>query len=185
MGTLMQEALIGGQLGLSLHGRGLGPPRRARPGCWRWWPRSAAAATMRCTCRSTLAGMLVLAGNEAGLKAFEAAVPPVQGRFPLRLGNHAAFHSPLQAPVAAAAARGLPPALFRSARLPLIDGRGDLVAGRHRPDAALRTIPLAIRSPRPYDFHRARCASPRGNSRPTCSSSPAPAPPWAGPSPKA
>ena len=47
-----------------------------------------------------LGGMLVLAGDAAGLAAFEAAVPPVQGRFPMRLANHAAFHTALQEPVA-------------------------------------------------------------------------------------
>src|SRR3546814_6296375 len=49
-----------------------------------------------------LGGMLVLAGNEAGLAAFEAAVPPLQGRFPMRLANHAGFHCHLQQPVAEA-----------------------------------------------------------------------------------
>src|SRR3546814_4314464 len=35
-----------------------------------------------------LGGMLVLAGNEAGLTAFETAAPPLQGRFPMRSEEH-------------------------------------------------------------------------------------------------
>ena len=63
-----------------------------------------------------LGGMLVLAGNEEGLKAFEASVPPIQGRFPMRLQNHAAFHSALQAPVAAEGRARLPATLFGQPR---------------------------------------------------------------------
>ena len=48
-----------------------------------------------------LGGMLVVAGNAAGLEAFEADLPRVQSRYPMRLPGHAAFHTPLQGPVAA------------------------------------------------------------------------------------
>jgi acyl transferase domain-containing protein len=73
-----------------------------------------------------LGGMLVLAGDEAGLNAFEAAVPPVGGRFPMRLANHAAFHTSLQAPVAEKGRTALPATLFHQPQKPLIDGRGSV-----------------------------------------------------------
>ena len=102
MGSLMQERLIGGQTIYPFVDDDWRPnPARkaellalvaeigARPG-------HALALSI------DLGGILVVAGDEAGLTAFEKSVPPVQGRFPLRLANHAAFHTKLQAPVAAA-----------------------------------------------------------------------------------
>lgn len=125
MGARMQAALIGGQLVYPHMGDDWRPdPARkaellalvadigARPG-------HAFALSI------DLGGMLVLAGNEAGLAAFEAAVPKA-GQFPLRLPNHAAFHTGLQAPVAAegrAAFLGLP---WQQPALPMIDGRGEI-----------------------------------------------------------
>src|SRR3546814_2852295 len=70
--------------------------------------------------------MLVVAGDIPGLEAFEKAVAPVQQRFPMRLGNHAAFHTPLQEPVAAEGRAQLPMALFRQPDVPMIDGRGKI-----------------------------------------------------------
>ena len=42
-----------------------------------------------------LGGYVVIAGNETGLIAFEEAVPNINDRFPMRLYNHGAFHTPL------------------------------------------------------------------------------------------
>ena len=68
--------------------------------------------------------MLVLAGNEAGLQAFEKTVPELDGRFPMRLTNHAAFHTTLQIPVSELGVRQLSDVQFRQPDLPIIDGRG-------------------------------------------------------------
>jgi [acyl-carrier-protein] S-malonyltransferase len=124
MGTLMQEALIGGQIIYPFMGDD-------------WLPDMAKKAELLALVAEIgkrpghmlglsidLGGMLVLAGNEDGLKAFEAAVPSVQGRFPMRLANHAAFHSAMQAPVAERGRARLAPLLFTQPRLPMIDGRG-------------------------------------------------------------
>mgnify|MGYP006146022345 CR=1 FL=1 len=55
------------------------------------------------------------ATHELCLQLFDtegaAAVPPLQGRFPMRLANHAAFHSALQAPVAERGRARLAPSL--------------------------------------------------------------------------
>ena len=95
MGTLMQQSLIGGQLIYPFVGED-------------WTPAPEHKAELLATARTAgvnlsidLGGMLVLAGDKAGLEAFEKAVPPVQERFPMRLANHAAFHTRLQAPGAA------------------------------------------------------------------------------------
>jgi acyl transferase domain-containing protein len=152
MGTLMQEALIGGQLVYPFMAEDWqdAPTRRAellalvedigdRPG------HDLALSI-------DLGGMLVIAGNEAGLKAFEAAVPPVQGRFPLRLGNHAAFHTALQAPVAAKGRAALPESLFTQPKTPLIDGRGHVWWPGSATTGALRDYTLGHQVVEPYDF---------------------------------
>ncbi|WP_164659625.1 ACP S-malonyltransferase [Tropicibacter sp. Alg240-R139] len=126
MGTLMQEQLIGGQLVYPF-----------TDDTWENDPARKAAlladvtrinATQSCNLALSidLGGMLVLAGNEAGLKAFEAAQPTVQERFPMRLTNHAAFHTGLQAPVAVEGRARLSSSLFRQPDRPMIDGRGKI-----------------------------------------------------------
>jgi [acyl-carrier-protein] S-malonyltransferase len=152
MGTLMQKALIGGQLVYPVMGEDWvdAPARRAellalvdeigdRPG-------------HELALSIDLGGMLVIAGNEAGLTAFEAAVPPVQGRFPLRLGNHAAFHTSLQAPVAAKGRAALPDSLFDQPKTPLIDGRGHVWWPGSATTEALYDYTLGHQVVEPYDF---------------------------------
>ncbi|NBZ86488.1 ACP S-malonyltransferase [Stagnihabitans tardus] len=98
-----------------------------------------------------LGGFLVLAGNDAGLKAFETATPP-EGRFPMRLANHAAFHTALMAPIAAEGQSLLPESLFQTPRLPLIDGRGQTWWPGAQTPAQLRAYTLGTQVTEPYDF---------------------------------
>ena len=155
MGTLMQQAMIGGQL---IHP-------------WvdeDWTPDPARKAQLLAQVKEIsergdaelflsidLGGMLVLAGNDAGLKAFEAAVEPVQGRFPMRLGNHAAFHTPLMEPVAVQGRAALPRDLFGQPQLPLIDGRGAIWWPGSADTGALYDYTLGHQVTQPYDFTRA------------------------------
>jgi malonyl CoA-acyl carrier protein transacylase len=124
MGTLMQQASIGGQIVYPLVGED-----------WREVPGRRAELTALVETIGArqdhalhlsidLGGMLVLAGNDAGLDALENALPPLDQRFPMRLANHAAFHTPLQAPVSATALERLGPGLFEQPGIPLIDGDG-------------------------------------------------------------
>jgi acyl transferase domain-containing protein len=152
MGRLMQEHLIGGQLIYPF----MGPDWTAAPA------RKAEllALTYKINARPNhvlalsidLGGLLVLAGNEAGLAAFEAAVPPVEGRFPMRLGNHAAFHTPLQAPIAALGRAALPETLFDRPQLPLIDGRGHVWWPGAATRASLHGYTLGHQVTETYDF---------------------------------
>lgn len=124
MGTLMQEQLIGGQIiypytdadwievpGRKQHLLDLCQTITARPDHF-------------LSLSIDLGGLLVLAGDSNGLTAFEQSVDPVQDRFPMRLQNHAGFHSSLQKPVANLGRSRLQKSLFRQPQLPLIDGRG-------------------------------------------------------------
>lgn len=152
MGTLMQEQLIGGQI---IHPFMAdqwfdNPTRRAE------LLTLAAEINRRpdhgLSLSIDLGGMLVLAGNEAGLKAFEAAVPAEQGRFPMRLANHAAFHTALQAPVAAMGRARLPASLFEQPKTALIDGRGAIWWPGATDTAALHAYTLGHQVTEPYDF---------------------------------
>ncbi len=154
MGTLMQTHLIGGQL--------IYP---CTDDDWRPDPARKAALLAQVAdiaqrpghvlgLSIDLGGMLVLAGNDAGLEAFEAAMP-VLGRFPMRLANHAGFHTRLQAPVAAEGRARIAPALFGQPDVPLIDGRGAVWwPGAVKP-AALWDYTLGHQVTQPYDFARA------------------------------
>jgi len=152
MGTQMQDALIGGQLVYPFMGEDWqdAPARRAE--LLALVDEISARPGHDLALSIDLGGMLVIAGNEAGLAAFEAAVPPVQSRFPLRLGNHAAFHTALQAPVAAKGRAALPEALFGQSKAPLIDGRGHVWWPGAATTAALRDYTLGHQVVEPYDF---------------------------------
>ncbi|MDO5756159.1 MAG: ACP S-malonyltransferase [Rhodobacterales bacterium] len=154
MGRLMQEASIGGQIIYPC----TGPDWRADPA------RRAAlldtvaqidagAAVLRLSI--DLGGMLVLAGDAAGLAAFEASVPRLDGRFPLRLPHHAAFHTYLQEPVAEQGRAALPTDLFNPPVLPLIDGRGAIWWPGATDPGALRAYTLGHQVTQTYDFTRA------------------------------
>lgn len=155
MGTLMQKSLIGGQL---IH-----PfvDEDWRPNAGRRAELLALAGEISKRPEHVLAlsielgGLLVLAGNEAGLGSFEKAVDPVQERFPMRLGNHAAFHTALQAPVAEEGRAVLPASLFAQPQLPLIDGRGAIWWPKSTTPQALWDYTLGHQVTETYDFTRA------------------------------
>lgn len=152
MGTLMQEHLIGGQIVYPFVGEDWLPDMGRKSQLLAIVQEISARAGHDLALSIDLGGLLVLAGNEAGLVAFEAAVPPAQARFPLRLANHAAFHTPLQAPVAAAGRARLSPDLFHQPTLPLIDGRGAIWWPGATDPTALWDYTLGQQVTSSYDF---------------------------------
>ena len=155
MGTLMQKSLIGGQLIYPFVGEDWRPDPARRTALLDLVEEIGAHPDHALSLSIDLGGMLVLAGNEAGLAAFEKAVEPVQERFPMRLGNHAAFHSVLQAPVAKEGREALSPALFGQPDLPLIDGRGQIWWPKASDPEALWGYTLGHQVVETYDFTRA------------------------------
>ncbi|EEE37753.1 acyl-carrier domain protein [Rhodobacteraceae bacterium KLH11] len=155
MGTLMQQHLIGGQMVYPFVGDEWqdDPARKAA--------LLDAVAGINAQKDHVLAlsidlgGMLVLAGNEAGLKAFETTQPSMQDRFPLRLTNHAAFHTALQAPVAAEGRAKLDADLFEQPTHPVIDGRGKIWWPGATDTEALWNYTLGHQVTETYDFTRA------------------------------
>ncbi|NMW30567.1 ACP S-malonyltransferase [Altererythrobacter sp. RZ02] len=155
MGTLMQETLIGGQLVYPFMGDHWQPDLAKRDALLGLVTQIDTRADHILLPSIHLGGMLVLAGNEAGLSAFESAVEPVDGRFPMRLGNHAAFHTHMQRPVADKGARALDSGLFRQPDLPLIDGRGSIWWPHATNIHALHDYTLGHQVTEAYDFSRA------------------------------
>ncbi len=160
MGTLMQEALIGGQLVHPHMGEDWAPDPARKAALMAKVAAIGARPGHVLALSIDLGGMLVLAGNDAGLKAFEAEVPPEQGRFPMRLSNHAAFHTALQAPVAERGRARLSPDLFSQPKLPMIDGRGAVWWPGATDPHALWDYTLGHQVTESYDFtHAIRVAA--------------------------
>lgn len=155
MGSLMQEALIGGQLIYPLVGKNWQaiPGRRAELEAL--MARINGEPDCRLYSSIELGGFLVFGGDDDSLAALGKALPPEQDRFPLRLANHAAFHTPLQAPIAARGQARLGQDLFEAPKLPLIDGRGRIWSPHASDPAALRDYTLGHQVVAPYDFTRA------------------------------
>ncbi|MGK0398462.1 MAG: [acyl-carrier-protein] S-malonyltransferase [Gammaproteobacteria bacterium] len=147
MGTLMQDALIGGQL--------LYPYVDEN---WIEIPHKRdelIALTHRIAdlyLSIQLGGMIVFAGTESALKTCEQALEPIQDRFPMRLHNHAAFHSPLQQSISVIAKEQLKPHLFQQPTLPLIDGRGHVWQPQASNQADLWDYTLEHQVVTPFDF---------------------------------
>ena len=99
-----------------------------------------------------LGGMLVIAGNDAGLVAFETETKGDDSRTPLRLPNHAAFHTSLMEPVAEMGRSALPQNLFADPHTALIDGRGAVWHPASTDLAALRDYTLGHQISRTYNF---------------------------------
>jgi malonyl CoA-acyl carrier protein transacylase len=99
-----------------------------------------------------LGGMLVVAGNRAGLDAMAARAPKGPGRFPLTLPNHAGFHSPLQAPVSERAKATIGMADFHGPAIPLIDGFGRIWRPHATDASTLWDYTLGDQVVETYDF---------------------------------
>ncbi|GGX91982.1 acyl carrier protein [Litchfieldella qijiaojingensis] len=98
-----------------------------------------------------LGGMLVFGGNETGLARLMAALPPRE-RFPMRLHQHAAFHTPMQRAVRDVARQRLPLAPFATPKVPLIDGRGHIWTPWSTDPEALWDYTLGEQLVAPFDF---------------------------------
>ncbi len=155
MGALMQQALIGGQLVYPHSGEDWRPDPARKAALVAQVARIDARPGHFLTVSIDLGGMLVIAGNDTGLAAFEAEVPVLEGRYPMRLANHAAFHTTLQSPVAAQGRTCLAPDMFGQPTLPLIDGRGAIWWPGAAETHALWDYTLGQQVTETYDFTRA------------------------------
>ncbi|GAA3917148.1 ACP S-malonyltransferase [Litoribacillus peritrichatus] len=102
-----------------------------------------------------LGGYLVVAGNETGLSAFEQSVPNIDDRFPMRLYNHGAFHTPLMSQISDVGKDKLTTLDFNRPLTPLIDGRGHIWTPYSTNPQQLFDYTLGHQVTEPYYFNRA------------------------------
>ncbi len=155
MGTLMQDTLVGGQVVYPVVDENWQPIPGRR--------KEMTALVREINGRSghelyisiDLGGMLVFAGNDPAIALLVGMLKPEQERFPLRLQNHAAFHTPLQQPVSSEGLSRLPQDLFGSPDVPLIDGRGKIWSSNATDPEGLRSYTLGTQVVEPYNFTHA------------------------------
>ncbi len=155
MGRYMQEASIGGQAIWSL----VDEDWRPIPGRREALIEAIAAIHghdgSELYVSIELGGMLVLAGNRAGLEAMTSRAPKGPGRFPIGLPGHAGFHSVLQAPVSDRAKATISAAPFGQPAVPMIDGAGRLWRPHMTDVRALWDYTLGEQVVGTYDFTNA------------------------------
>lgn len=100
-------------------------------------------------------GYRVIGGNDPGLRALAKRLPPLEERYPLRLVNHAAFHTPLLEGIVAQAQQVFNPASFARPQIPLIDGRGRIWQPYSTNPQSLWEYTLGHQLVNPYDFTQA------------------------------
>ncbi|MEM7280724.1 MAG: ACP S-malonyltransferase [Pseudomonadota bacterium] len=155
MGDLMQQQLIGGQIIYPFVDDAWAPIAGKKKALLECVDEINNHSDHSLALSIDLGGMLVIAGNEAGLKAFEKSVPQLQNRFPMRLPNHAAFHTELQTPVAKLGQGLLPVTLFSQPKYPLIDGRGHVWWPNATDVESLRNYTLDHQVRKTYGFSQA------------------------------
>ncbi len=151
MGSLMQQSLIGGQL--------LQPwvDEQWRGQAQEWQRLEELMGRIHGDDGALLypsielGGMRVFGGNERGIKRLAESLP-ARDRFPMRLHNHAAFHTPLQAPVREQARPLLSDLPLGRPRVPLIDGTGRIWSPYSTDPHALWDYTLGEQLTAPYDF---------------------------------
>jgi acyl transferase domain-containing protein len=155
MGDLMQRHLIGGQIIYPIVDENWAVSDERKTNLLEHVLQINAKSGHHLNVSIDLGGMLVFAGNEAGLKAFEESVPKVKGRFPMRLRNHAAFHSTFQQPVSDLGKTLLKDTRVRPPNLPLIDGSGKTWWPDLKQTAMIWDYTLGSQVTEPYDFSTA------------------------------
>lgn len=151
MGTFMHEHPVGGQIVYPLVGDDWTQIAGRRAELMSLLETVNEASGHQAYISIELGGMLVLAGNDAGLNALQEALPVID-RFPMILSNHSAFHTELQRTNSDRGLSALGADLFTRPALPLIDGRGSIWHGASTAPADLHRYTLDHQVTQMYDF---------------------------------
>ncbi len=151
MGRLMHENMIGGQLIYPWFDNDWHPQWDARQRYLDLAANFREQGLGETHLSIDLGGMLVFGADTQGLKNLTRELPQ-QDRFPMRLHNHAAFHTPLQQPVRAIAREQLSKAPFHAPEIPMIDGRGHIWTPWSTDPEALWDYTLGHQLTQAYDF---------------------------------
>ncbi|NHK28931.1 ACP S-malonyltransferase [Parvularcula flava] len=101
-----------------------------------------------------LGGLMVLGADEKGMKYLGNRLPR-DGRYPMQLANHAAFHTPLLSHVPPLAQEKLGAEMFAKPAIPLIDGKGNQWSPWSTDTTALHGYTLGAQIDTTYDFSKA------------------------------
>jgi [acyl-carrier-protein] S-malonyltransferase len=126
MGSMMADGVVGGQLIYPLIDDD-----------WRVDPKKVqlvenlllevnASGRGRLFVSIRLGGYVVLGGDEDAVSYALRALPPSMEHYPMKLVNHAAFHTPVLEEVSHRAKQVLPLSMFQAPKIPMIDGRGHI-----------------------------------------------------------
>jgi acyl transferase domain-containing protein len=154
MGTLMQERLTGGQLIYSLVDENWKKIEGRHAELMNLIADINGKDGGELYVSIELGGMLVFGGNEKALATLEKKLKP-EGRFPMRLQNHAAFHTPLLTPISEHARGILDAGLFQQPAVPLVDGRGAIWYPHSTEPSEMWNYTLGHQVHRYYDFTKA------------------------------
>lgn len=155
MGSMMKDELIGGQIIYPIVNDKWQPDPAKREAVMQAIEEINQRPGCALHLSIDLGGNLVLGGDEAGMKAFEAKMPKVDDKFPMRLFNHAAFHTPLLDETSVKAKQQLPESLFKAPVVPLVDGRGRIWQPYSSHLADLHDYTLGHQVNAAYDFSQA------------------------------
>ncbi|GGD73122.1 acyl carrier protein [Lacimicrobium alkaliphilum] len=155
MGSMMAGKLIGGQMIYPVVDENWLPDRALQADIQNWMAEANHQSGAEVYVSIYLGGYLVLGGNDKGLKEMEQRLPKVQDRYPMRLFNHAAFHTPLLKSISEKARQVLPTSLFSKPTLPLIDGQGKIWQPYSTELDALYRYTLDTQVVAPYDYSAA------------------------------
>jgi [acyl-carrier-protein] S-malonyltransferase len=155
MGSMMQNGVIGGQVIYPVSDTNWQLDQQAVQTVYQHIHDVNQLDQCECYISIKLGGYLVLAGNEKGLQALEQRLPKVDDIYPMRLFNHAAFHTPLLNEVSLKAKQLMPDNIFTRPAIPLIDGRGHVWQPYHTDISALWDYTLGQQVTETYDFSTA------------------------------
>lgn len=155
MGSMMKDGVIGGQMIYPVtDDNWLASEERAQA-LQHCLEKVNAQGEGRLFVSIHLGGYCVLGGDEQGLKMAEKLLPKIDDTYPMRLFNHAAFHTPLLNEISAKAKKLLGADMFQAPRLPLIDGEGHIWQPHSCDPHALREYTLGAQVNQAYDFSKA------------------------------
>ncbi|MFT4924440.1 MAG: [acyl-carrier-protein] S-malonyltransferase [Phenylobacterium sp.] len=155
MGSMMTDGLIGGQMIYPLIDDN-----------WRWDQSkvdSVNEVMMQVNCIENaqvhtsihLGGYIVFGANALAMRELEARLPKIQDRYPMKLYNHGAFHTPMLAETSAKAKQMLSTELFQTPNIPLIDGQGNIWKPYSTDTQALYDYTLGTQVHDTYNFTKA------------------------------
>ncbi|MFT4993873.1 MAG: [acyl-carrier-protein] S-malonyltransferase [Paraglaciecola sp.] len=155
MGSMMSEGIIGGQLIYPVVDADWQENSTLKSQIHRWIDEVNQLAGAQLYPSIYLGGYVVLGGNEKGLQEIEKRLENIDDKYPMRLFNHAAFHTPLLEEVSLKARQDLPSSSFAPPKLPLIDGEGTIWQPHSADLEALYQYTLGRQVTQPYNFSKA------------------------------